>query len=167
MKRRTIRTLLLLAATSAALLAVAATGFAHGSRDDEEGPGTVTSFTDGVLTLHLLSGEDVKGKVDGRTEIECSSRTPAARAASDGDDDDHGDDDDDQGEDRHGDDDRGRADGERRHHGQHKRHRHRHRHHHARDCDTSALTPGAAVREAELRTTSAGLVFREIELTVR
>jgi hypothetical protein len=33
-----------------------------------------------------------------------------------------------------------------------------------RDCDATALTTGAVVGEAELKTTAAGLVFRQIEI---
>jgi hypothetical protein len=124
-----------------------------GTDDGEEGAGTVTSFTAGVLIVHLFNGDDVKGTVDDQTEIECEHRgsaPTAARTASDGpggddqgDDDggdrhDGGDDHGDDGGDDHGDDDNG--------------------------CDASALTAGAVVREAELKTTSAGLVFRQIEL---
>jgi hypothetical protein len=114
-----------------------------GTDDGDEGAGTVTSFTGGVLTVHLFNGDDVKGTVDSRTEIECEHRGSAsttAVAAHDGGDD-PGDDDDgeDQQGDDHGDDD-------------------------ANGCDASALTAGAVVREAELKTTSSGLVFREIEL---
>jgi hypothetical protein len=116
--------------------------------DGDEGAGTVTSFTGGVLTVHLFNGDDVKGTVDSRTEIECEHRGSAsttAVAAHDGGDD-PGDDDhggDDNGEDQQGDD-NGDDD--------------------ANGCDASALTAGAVVREAELKTTSSGLVFREIEL---
>ena len=122
-----------------------------GTDDGHEGGGTVTSFTGGVLTIHLFKGDDVKGRVDGRTEIECEHRSSAsttAVAARHGDDD-PGDDDHHGGE---GDDDNGE-------------HHHRGRHHDDRNaCATTALTAGAVVREAELRTTSSGLVFREIEL---
>jgi hypothetical protein len=119
-----------------------------GIEDGAEGAGTVTSFTGGVLTIHLFNGDDVKGTVDSRTEIECEHRGSAsttAVAAHDGGDDPGGDDDDgddngehDQGDDNGGDD--------------------------ANGCDDGALTAGAVVREAELETTSAGLVFHEIEI---
>jgi hypothetical protein len=119
-----------------------------GTDDGDEGAGTVTSFSGGVLVVHLFTGDDVKGTVDGRTEIECEHRSQTsttAVAAHDGGDDPG---DDDQGDDhdrgRGGDDD-GNDD-------------------HGESCDASALTTGAVVREAELKTSSAGLVFKEIEL---
>jgi hypothetical protein len=125
-----------------------------GTDDGGEGAGTVTSFTGGVLIVHLFNGDDVKGTVDDQTEIECQHRGSAsttARTASDGP---GGDDQGDDGGDHHG----GEGDdGE---------------HHDGGDdqgddqngCDASALTAGAVVREAELKTTSDGLVFRQIEL---
>jgi hypothetical protein len=125
-----------------------------GTDDGEEGAGTVTSFTAGVLIVHLFNGDDVKGTVDDQTEIECDHRASAsttARAASDGPGgDDQGDDDGDGQGGQSGDGD----------------------HHDGGDdqgddqdsCEASALTAGTVVREAELKTTSAGLVFRQIEL---
>ena len=118
-----------------------------GIDDGQEKAGTVVSFTSGVLVVHLFNGDDVKGTVDGDTEIECENgheaTTTTARTADDGPgDDDQGDDDrgdDDQGDDEN--DDEGEA-----------------------NCDASALTPGAIVKEAELKATAGGLVFREIEL---
>ena len=129
-----------------------------GTNDGSEGAGTVTSFTGGVLIVHLFNGDDVKGTVDDQTEIECRTRpmsqpivVPAARKADEGpggddqgdDDGDHhggGDDDGDRQHDQQGDDDQ------------------------RRDCDATALTTGAIVGEAELKTTAAGLVFRQIEI---
>jgi hypothetical protein len=124
-----------------------------GTVDGKEKAGQVVSFTDGVLIVHLFNGDDVKGTVDGDTEIECEdgpAMAPAARAA----DDDHGDDDQGEdhqgpGDDERGDDDRGDDDGE--DHGQ-------------AGCDATKLTPGAIVGEAELKATAGGLVFEEIEL---
>jgi hypothetical protein len=143
-----------------------------GTKDGAEDAGTITSFTAGtapilgVLTIHLFTGDDVKGTVDANTEIQCKHRStgqPAARVASDGPgggDDDQGDDD--QGENQqgsgqqgdvqqggqHGDDDEGDDDN-----GQ-------------AGCDATALTAGAIVREADLKATSTGLVFGEIKLVV-
>jgi hypothetical protein len=216
MSKRTIRTLMLVAAACAAVLALAATGSARtngdrnhdripdrwerahhlslnvnqakrdqdrdglrnraeylagtnprnadsdddGTDDGDEGAGTVTSFTGGVLTVHLFNGDDVKGTVDDRTEIECESRpagatvVPTARKADDGpgEDDDQGDDD--NGGDRHG----GEGDDDGDHHDEGDDD--------GRSCDATALTSGAVVREAELKTTAAGLVFKEIEVVV-
>jgi hypothetical protein len=117
-----------------------------GIEDGQEKAGTVVSFTGGVLIVHLFNGDDVKGTVDADTEIECEDTTTAARAADDGGGDDHGDDDnDDQGDDDQGDDDNDEDEA---------------------GCDAAALTQGAIVKEAELKATATGLVFREIELIV-
>jgi hypothetical protein len=138
-----------------------------GTNDGSEGAGTVTSFTAGVLIVHLFNGDDVKGTVDDQTEIECRTRPmsqpivgPAARKADEGPGgNDQGDDNDgNRGRGGDGDDD---DDGGEHNDGQH--------HHHGdddqrRDCDATALTTGAAVGEAELKTRAAGLVFTEIEI---
>ena len=129
-----------------------------GTNDGSEGAGTVTSFTGGVLIVHLFNGDDVKGTVDDQTEIECKTRpmsqpivVPAARKADEGPGgDDQGDDD----GDHHG---GGDDDGDGQHH-QHGDDDQR------RDCDATALKTGAIVGEAELKTTAAGLVFRQIEI---
>jgi hypothetical protein len=119
---------------------------ADGIDDGNEKAGQVVSFTDGVLIVHLFNGDDVKGTVDTDTEIECGHGA-AAQAADDGPghDGDEGDDHRgrDHGDNDHGDDENDDAQA---------------------DCDASALTPGAVVREAELKATAGGLVFREIEL---
>ncbi len=124
-----------------------------GIEDGHEKAGTVTSFADGVLTIHLFNGDDVKGTVDDNTELKCEDApavtiTPSARAADDGGGDnsgpgggdDHGDD---QGDDQGDDDNEDQQQA---------------------DCTTAKLTPGATVGEAELKATAAGLVFREIEI---
>jgi hypothetical protein len=126
-----------------------------GIRDGKEHAGTVKSFKSGVLTISLAQGGELVGIVDDRTEIECESEA-AAHASSDGrrDDsassgntgpsgssgrgsgDDHGDDPADHDA---GDDDRER-------------------------CGTDALTAGTRVREADVRVTSTGRRFSEIEV---
>jgi hypothetical protein len=150
MTHRTIRLILLLAVAATAFAALAAPGFArHGEGEDEHVHGTVASFSDGVLTIRQSGGDKVSGKVTRRTEIECAHRSNRSRArtavaARHGGDDDNGDDH------RHG------RDDAREHHA---------REHHARDrCGTRQLTADRAVRDAELSSTSSGLVFREIEL---
>jgi hypothetical protein len=121
-----------------------------GIEDGQEKAGTITSFTNGVLIVHLFNGDDVKGTVDDNTEIECE-HGDAARAADDGPGHDG-----DEGDDDHGDrsgpghgDDEGDGDDE---------------DEDEAGCDASALVPGAVVKEAELKATAAGLIFREIEL---
>lgn len=125
-----------------------------GTEDGAEDAGTITSFTAGVLTIHLFNGDDVKGTVDASTEIECEQRGTGqfmAGSASEG----PGDDDEGDGDGEHGDGQRGDGD-----HGDDDE---GDDHGHA-GCDATALTAGAVVREAELKATSKGLVFREIEL---
>jgi hypothetical protein len=114
-----------------------------GIEDGQEKAGQVVSFTGGVLIVHLFNGDDVKGTVNDDTEIECEhGDAMAARAADDGPGHDS-----DEGDDDHGDDDENENENQ-------------------AGCDASALTPGAVVKEAELKATAAGLVFREIELVV-
>jgi len=130
-----------------------------GIRDGREHAGTVKSFEDGVLTISLAQGGELSGTVDDRTEIECDSE--AAHASSDGRRDDSGPSGnsgpsgssgpgsgDDHGDDPAGDDpadhDAGEDEDQR--------------------CGTDALTAGTRVREAELRITSAGRRFSELEL---
>jgi hypothetical protein len=162
MSKRTIRILILVATASAALLVVAAPGIARRGGDDDHRDrirGTIASFTDGVLTIRQRNGDDVEGKVNRRTEIECERhRSSTAVAAHDGDDD-HGGrgrDDDEDGDDHGG---RGRDhaedDGDDHHRG---------RHHDRRRCSARLLTAGRVVREADLLSTSSGPVFREVEI---
>jgi hypothetical protein len=109
-----------------------------GVEDGHEKAGQIVSFTGGVLTVHLFTGDDVKGTVDADTEIECRTApttTTAARAADDG-----GGGGDDQGDDNDGEDDNQPG------------------------CDATKLTAGAIVGEAELKATPAGLVFEKVEL---
>lgn len=143
-----------------------------GVPDGQQDAGTIASFTGGILTINLFGGDSVHGTVDPNTEIECitpgqadredeqgddsqQSSTTTARAADDGGGDNSGSGSDDSGDgdsgsnvsgsnvgEDQGDDDMGAA------------------------CDTSALTPGATVREAELQATSTGLRFEKVEVLV-
>jgi hypothetical protein len=109
-----------------------------GVEDGHEKAGQIVSFTGGVLTVHLFTGDEVKGTVDADTEIECRTApttTTAARAADDG-----GGGGDDQGDDNDGEDDNQPG------------------------CDATKLTAGAIVGEAELKASPAGLVFEKVEL---
>jgi hypothetical protein len=118
----------------------------------DENAGTVKSFTGGVLTITLTDKTEVSGKVTEATRLECENTTPEA-----GDDDEQGDDnqgDDDNGGDEHGSavataasNDSGDDDDQE-----------------DEACTTAALVPGAVVREAELRVSSAGAVWEEVEL---
>jgi hypothetical protein len=126
-----------------------------GVDDSDENAGTVTAFANGELTITLFDGGTLTGKVTDETEIECDVDDTTARAAHDPGDDDEGDDERDHGDwgDDDGDDrgDSGDRDD--------------------RDCDddgdecgTEALTVGRAVEEAELKISSAGRIWTEIEL---
>jgi hypothetical protein len=119
-----------------------------GIDDGHEKAGQIVSFTDGVLIVHLFNGDDVKGIVDADTEIECEHGA-SAQAADDGPGHDGDEGEDHRGRDDQGDDDRGDDEGD---------------DEDEAGCDTSALTPGAVVQEAELKATAGGLVFREIKL---
>ena len=131
-----------------------------GIPDGDEQSGTIASFDGTTLTVTLVNGDTLKGKVDSGTEIECddtlaqpttaSTRDdgsesesgddnsaptsgPTSTEQQQGDDDnEQGDDNDDQGEDA--------------------------------NCGTSALTEGTIVKEAELHLTASGAVFDQIEL---
>jgi hypothetical protein len=98
-------------------------------------PPTVASFTGGVLMIDLHNGSTVSGQVTPDTEIECSAAQDQATSHDDGKDNGGGD----NGGDR-GDENAGQA------------------------CDSSVLTPGTTVREAELRVSSAGAVWAKVEV---
>jgi hypothetical protein len=131
-----------------------------GTDDADENAGTVTAFDGTTLTVTLFDGGTLSGAVTDDTEIECDG--DAASASQDGDDDegdddrggecggDKGDDDpgDDRDDDEHGDDDGDRHDAG----------------HDDDECGPEALTVGAIVTEAELKVSSAGREWREIEL---
>jgi hypothetical protein len=120
---------------------------------------TVTSFTNGVLTITLTDGSVVSGKVTEETELRCQSATPPS--GTEGDDQGGGDDQngsesgehggpspagivsrDFQGNNGHG---GGDDEGD-------------------ESCTTAALVPGAKIGEAELSVSSAGAVWEKLEL---
>jgi hypothetical protein len=133
-----------------------------GVDDGDEQSGVIAGFDGTILTVTLVNGDTLKGTVTDATEIECESTTATRHDGESGDDnsgpgsgDDVGDDDnsgpgsttsgsgsDDQGDDN---DDQGEDENE-------------------ANCGKDALTEGTIVREAELRLTSTGAAFREIEL---
>jgi hypothetical protein len=126
-----------------------------------EAAGKVTSFKEGVLIITLTDGTPVSGKVTERTEIHC---TPAAPATG-GDDDEVGSGEGDQGSSTEGDSDEGShvdahaassgEDGEDGLDGSDDE---------QQTCATTALVPGAMVREAELSISSAGAVWDRVDL---
>jgi hypothetical protein len=131
-----------------------------------ENAGTVTSYTEGVLTLTLNGGSTVSGKVTADTRIECVKAAPATPSTTEpgpGDDDrgegddqgrgdmsqegDHGSWGDSGGDGEWGDegdgDDQGSSEP---------------------PCDTSALVPGTVVRAGELRIGPGGTEFEFVVL---
>ena len=119
-----------------------------GIDDGEENAGTITSFSGGVLVIDLFgSTDDVKGTVTNATEVECDG-AETAHASDHGDDGGEGDN-------------SGPGSGDRQDQGDNEN---ENEDNNANGCDTTALTPGATVREADLKTTSTGLVFEKIEL---
>lgn len=128
-----------------------------------ENAGTVTSYTNGLLTLTLKDGSTVSGKVTNETRIGCVKTMPTTPAPGAGD---QG-----QGEDNgQGDDHQNRGDMSR--HGDHGSGDWRHGDDDAPTtepgppCDSSALVTGAVVRAAELRIGPGGTEF-ECVLLVR
>jgi hypothetical protein len=122
-----------------------------GVEDGDENAGKVLSFTGGRLTIQLTNGDTVSGLVNGDTEIECehAESTATARSSDDDGDEHEGDEDhsgpggggergDDEGDENDEDDEVA--------------------------CSQSDLVLNAIVHEAELKATSAGAVFEEIEL---
>jgi hypothetical protein len=121
-----------------------------GIEDGAEQAGVVASFEDGVLVIDLANGGEVSGRVTADTEIECEGENEAehhrhgeadAADRGPGSGDDSGSGSDDRGGDDRGDD--GRDDDA---------------------CPSGTLAAGARVHEAELRVTSSGAVWEEIEL---
>lgn len=144
-----------------------------GVEDGDENSGTIESFdpATGTLVVNLSGGDTISGTVDENTEIECGCRgdsvedgdqgedigddTTAARddpeGSDDGPDEDVGDDNsgpggpgDDEGDDDHSGPGHDGSEGS--------------------PCTVDDLVAGAAIHEAELKTTPDGLVFTEIEL---
>jgi hypothetical protein len=106
-----------------------------GIDDEDEQSGVIASFDGTTLTLTLVNGDTLRGTVTDGTEIECEN-TAAVRHDGEGDNSGPG-----------SGDDRGEDEVE-----------------HEDNCGKDALTANTIVREAELRLTSGGAVFREIEL---
>ena len=114
-----------------------------GSTSSGQPAGTVSTFSGGVLTIALANGQTVSGMVTPDTEIECQAPDTSSRSSTSGTSGtsgwqghDHGGGDQGQGNDGQG----------------------------GTSCDTSALTQGAMVQEAELSVSSAGAVWRKVEL---
>ena len=118
-------------------------GDAPASPSMADNAGTVASFDGTKLTIQLADGSTVSGTVNGDTEIECDaadmSQTSFHRDDQGGDHSggDQGDNNDnnDQGDDNE-----------------------------MQNCDSSSLTPGTIVHEAELKLSGAGAVWDKVEL---
>jgi hypothetical protein len=112
--------------------------------------GTVASFDGTKLTIQLADGSTVSGTVNGDTEIECDaadmSQTNFNRD-DEGGDHNSGDDNGDQGDNNDNNDDNDDNDDN-----------------NMANCDTSSLTPGTIVHEAELKLSGAGAVWDKVEL---
>ena len=122
-----------------------------GVEDGDENAGKVLTFTGGRLTIQLTNGDTVSGLVNGDTEIECEHAESTATARSSDDDGDEHEGDEDHsgpgggGERGDDEDDENDEDDE-------------------VACSQSDLVMNAIVHEAELKATSAGAVFEEVEL---
>lgn len=129
-----------------------------------EAAGTVTSFTNGVLTITLTDGSVVSGKVTEETELQCPSATQPSTPTGGGDQS-GGDDQSGSGGGDHGgssiasqpgalqhDDSQG-SEGEDANDDDNQE-----------SCTTAALVPGAKVGEAELSVSSAGALWHKVEL---
>jgi hypothetical protein len=121
-----------------------------GIDDADEQSGVIDSFdaATGKLTVKLVNGDSLTGTVNSGTEIECEAPAATATTRHDGEDNSGpGSGDDNQGDDNQGDDNDDQGENE-----------------NEGNCGTDALQPQTIVKEAELRLTSAGAVFEEIEL---
>jgi hypothetical protein len=118
------------------------------SQGTSETAGTVASFESGVLTITLNDKSSVSGKVTEQTEITCEAVEPTAHAADHGGGD-EGEPTDDRSSDEQASENNDQA--EQQDMGE-------------ASCGLSSLKAGAVVREAELRISSTGAVFTDIEL---
>jgi hypothetical protein len=121
-----------------------------GIDDADEQSGVIDSFdaATGKLTVKLVNGDSLTGTVNSGTEIECEAPATTATTRHDGEDNSGpGSGDDNQGDDNQGDDNDDQGENE-----------------NEGNCGTDALQPQTIVKEAELRLTSAGATFEEIEL---
>jgi hypothetical protein len=111
---------------------------------EDQTAGTVMSFAGGVLTIRLNDGSTVSGSVTGATELKCEApgqeNLPNQDSGTSGDNEgDHSNTSGDQG------DDNGENEAE-------------------QMCTTPALTQGTVVQDADLQISSAGAIWREVEL---
>ena len=125
--------------------------------DSTEAAGTVTSFAHRVLTITLNDGTTVSGQVTEQTEIGCQPAEATAHAASEDGGGDHGSGDESGSSREDGDEGSGdQSEQDDQNDGNESAG--------PASCSTASLVPGAVVREAELRVSSAGSVFLHVEL---
>jgi hypothetical protein len=115
--------------------------------------GTVTSLVEGTLTIKLTDGSSVTGKVTSTTELKCEV-AGSVRMADHGDrgEEGPGENHDSAGQGGPGPSDESPAAGDDGNHDE------------GQACDMTALTQGAVVRDAELRISSPGATFAEVEI---
>jgi len=128
-----------------------------------ETAGTVTSFTNGVLTITLTGGSVVTGQVTEKTEIHCQPATPATGGEDQGDDEGgsatSGD-----ATSQSGPDVRSHQDGQQGSEGGNGQDNEQGSSNGQQGCTTTPLVPGTVVREAQLSVTSAGAVWDHVDL---
>jgi hypothetical protein len=131
-------------------------GVSNPTAPASDSAGTITSFVDGTLTIKLNDGTSVAGTVTSATELKCESAVMVTTARTA----DHGDRGEEGPGENHGSDGQGgpgpsdesRAAGDDGNHDE------------GQACDMTALTQGAVVRDAELRLSSTGATFAEVEI---
>lgn len=141
-------------------------GAVHRSSDAAGQAGTVQSFSNGTLAIRLNDGTTVTGAVTRGTELECMA---GERSQTVGEDRDAGRGDQNMGEDRG---DQGARNDDQAEEQNENEAAEENQNEAAeetanepeRSCSSAALTPGAAVHEADLRLASAGNVWNKVEL---
>jgi hypothetical protein len=127
-----------------------------GGKENEaqDNAGTVDSFTNGVLTIKLSDNSTVSGHVTSATEIECQAPEPQETQHMDGD-----------GGTSGGDDNAGanQPTGENENENENQA-ENENENENEQSCGTSALTLGTVVHEAELKVSSSGSVWENVEL---
>jgi hypothetical protein len=113
---------------------------------------TIVSFTNGTLTIRLVDGSMVSGRVSEETEIACQPIGPQQSDSSGG----PG-----PGDDQARDDNDGRDDNDEKQDNEEARNDDNDN---ERRCTAAALLAGVVVREAELRVSGAGAVWEELEM---
>ena len=125
--------------------------------------GTVQSFKNGVLTIMLNDGSTVSGAVTNDTELECLAPEQSQTVHEDGDG--GGGDQSGDGDNQSGDDQGEAAEqNENQAEDQNEAAEEQNENEAENNCSTSSLTGGTMVREAELRISSAGSVWKKVEL---